>query len=272
MGITSVPTPAIDVRDLCLKCINRLPPFAESDKGFKDAVILETILQHAAEYHKGCHIMVVTGDAAFTDSRIEASFDEAGVALHVAQSSPQTVVGEAVKMMQAMVRGAGLALFAEESRRIEEFVKRHEKDVLAYVEASAQVTMPWLHGIWRSRRDDEHENLTNRTIERIDAVRLIGVESAHRAVKETDDTTRVPCTIRVSVEVDVTTSTHNPFAGPSVVLSDAAQLVRLNREHLMGVRDRQTEKLTLRRRVHVDASLVLDSDGAYERLEYGSTY
>lgn len=62
-GITIIPTAQADLNRLLACAIKKQPPFKDQDKGFKDAMILESVAAHASRAYNDGRVLVVSKDA-----------------------------------------------------------------------------------------------------------------------------------------------------------------------------------------------------------------
>src|SRR5215831_4465351 len=81
-GIESIPTTTRPIRDFVELAARRRRPFNEKGHGFRDSVILSTILGHAPA-HDVDHCALVTLDRDFEGTEVQADFEAAGVHLHI---------------------------------------------------------------------------------------------------------------------------------------------------------------------------------------------
>ena len=81
-GIESIPTTTRPIRYFVELAARRRRPFNEKGHGFRDSVILSTILAHAPA-HDIDHCALVTLDSDFEGPEVQADFEAAGVHLHI---------------------------------------------------------------------------------------------------------------------------------------------------------------------------------------------
>lgn len=72
-------TVSVEIGKLVDMAIARQPPFDASGRGFRDALILETIAAHAAEHHRGEVVVLASFDKDFSAAALAAKSDQIGV-------------------------------------------------------------------------------------------------------------------------------------------------------------------------------------------------
>ena len=116
-----VPLPDVTLRDVVLESLAHEPPFAPADSGFRDSVLVRSLLQAVPE---GSTIGLIAGDRSFKKPHIDQAAKRRGVRLHVYQS-PQ----EAWRDTEMMIRNAGfLAMLDEWNARNEQLKAAVEVD------------------------------------------------------------------------------------------------------------------------------------------------
>jgi hypothetical protein len=80
-GIGILETISVDIGKLVDMAIARQPPFDASGRGFRDALILETIASHAAKHYGGAVVLLASFDKDFSAGALAAKSDDIGVRL-----------------------------------------------------------------------------------------------------------------------------------------------------------------------------------------------
>ena len=62
MGITIVPNASLELDKLIARAIKNVAPFHETDRGFKDTMILESVAAHASLGYSGGNVVLVSSD------------------------------------------------------------------------------------------------------------------------------------------------------------------------------------------------------------------
>lgn len=209
-GLQVVATPRLDVAELCRLFVEKAPPFGAGDKGFKDAVIIETILRHAAQERGFRRIVVGSSDSKFGHAEIAERFSESGVALEVVGGKPKHVIARTVSYLREKMEAAGRHFEAQRTEALTRFLREQEVQVFDYVNRFADTGYAWLFD--RSRIADpdspEDERLWQAGNARVDLVRPMEILSAQ--LSEQDPHGRYFFVCRVKVECDLTTWTVVP--------------------------------------------------------------
>lgn len=66
-GINTVPNKSADLHSLIERAVKKTPPFQEGDRGFRDAVIIDSVVAHATHTYQGGWNLVVSDDKRFRD-------------------------------------------------------------------------------------------------------------------------------------------------------------------------------------------------------------
>jgi len=112
VGIVQTPDD-IDIKELISMAVNKKKPFVEKgEKGFRDTIILKTILSHAKGQGDVSHILVAN-DRIFSDSAVVDTINEAGIEL--------VTVGS--------LKGANVE-FEEFAKKVNIFIESYEKLIL----------------------------------------------------------------------------------------------------------------------------------------------
>lgn len=87
-NIKVIEIPSLITNDLIEKAIKYIPPFKKDDKGFKDALILESILLHASNNRLNS-IILVSGDKIFNSGEIKEYAEKSNINLIIMESLEQ---------------------------------------------------------------------------------------------------------------------------------------------------------------------------------------
>lgn len=192
-GIQIAVTPKLEIGSLLAQAVKKVPPFESGDKGFRDAVIVETAAQHAAGNYDNPRILLISDDKAvqnskrrFTDRGIVAVICSAEKAMDVLNES----LTEAVKVHRKFIEKAAL-----------EFLTEHQESVFEFITAS-EIELSSLES-----KLNEIRPIGLPKIRRLDAGRPIKIVSAepgglHLGGELPPD--RYPFPFEVEVEFDLT--------------------------------------------------------------------
>jgi hypothetical protein len=260
LGFQVVPTPHLELEPLLNLFVDKSPPFTGGDKGFKDAVILETVFQHACRDNAYGLIMVVSSDKVFGHQAISSRFAEAGTEVQVVDGEPQGLLARTIEKLRTMVDEASTKIMLRKHEAATTFAKRHESEILSFVSSHAEISMSLLTGhglrqLGREREKDANDRkLEYARILSIDHIRPLSVESAFglRALPRSPNDGRITFLITVGLEIDLTISCPDYFAEPSVPIGNASALL----QDLSGWRCPETqESITVKRDLQVSASV-----------------
>jgi len=162
-GITIVPTPDIPLQELLTMAVQKAKPFDESGRGFADAVIFFSVVEHAKRARAGYHLLV-TDDRIFHDPEIAKLANDHGVNLRVADSLPS-----ATKDLEQFVSAAVKEVRAERSQRLKAILEERGQEIEKYVRANGVFSPNFLL--------DTLLTLTW-TVEKIEDVKFVEVQQA----------------------------------------------------------------------------------------------
>lgn len=172
LSITYAETPKLDQAALLEMAIHHVAPFAANgDRGFKDAVILQTALEYCLR-HDLKNAYVVSNDAAYTDEAIRRRFSEKGVSLTILKT-----LREATDLLQKKFNDAWTREFKQRRDLLIGLVKKEQLQLTPLVEQACGQE-DFMSDL-RSRAD-----LHGRVV-KIDACELLEVKNAYaKAVME----------------------------------------------------------------------------------------
>ena len=262
IGFQTIPTPDVDLDGLIQLFLAKTPPFSDGDKGFKDAIILEAIVQHACKDNRLDHVIIASGDRIFGHAAIARRFAEAGTTVHIAGGDPKDVLAGTVGMLKSMIDDAGRELMTRYFEKTMAFAQGHEREVFDFVLEHATLSMSLLKGLTRGQeRDLDDRKLDYSRIVSIDVIRPKTITTAFvfRGFPKDRSDGRVTMHIHVAIEIDVTIDTPTLFAEPRVPLTNAQSLL----DAQDGWRSpRKEETLTVTRSISVRGSVAAEGVSA----------
>lgn len=113
-NIKVIESPSLITNDLIEKAIKYSPPFKEDDKGFKDALILESILLYASDKRLNS-IILVSGDKIFNSEEIKEDAKKNNINLIIMESLEQV----------------NNYISQHVNKTVREFRKKEEKEVIS---------------------------------------------------------------------------------------------------------------------------------------------
>lgn len=264
-GIQIAATPKLDIDSLLTQAVEKVPPFESGDKGFRDAVIVETVAQHATGNYDNPRILLISYDKAvqkskrrFTDRGIVAVICSAEKALDVLNES----MTEAYKEFRAFIENGAL-----------EFLLDHQDFVFEFITTSEI----GLSGLERMMREVRPIGLPR--IRRLDAVRPIKIASASPGFPSLGvelPTDRFSFPFEVEVEFDLTI--EYPLGRTvadlrSIPLSRPVSIEELPHPSPI-TRGPELETMTLKGDIRVEATVGIDGskDQTYKDLQMTKIY
>jgi hypothetical protein len=206
-GFDVLPLPQLDVATLVSEAVRGTAPFQSPDKGFRDAVILETIRAHADTQKKYRRIMIVSEDTQFIRGIQRITV----LGITVESASPDDVLAKFMEGVDATAQ----AIAEEESKKALEFLNQHKDKVFERVRREEVTGWSLMYG---------QSILEQATILAVNNVRPIAIQDARpgfalfsNAVPEG----RYPITYYVDIELDLTVKRPSlswAFGGPRIKL------------------------------------------------------
>ena len=139
-NIQILPTPKIDLQRLIDMAVNKIRPFEErGEKGFRDSIILFTVLEHAKAFSTKAHLLV-TKDDVYQHPHVTATASEYGVELTHAISLLQ-----AVDVLESYGKRIGEAIEEYDKQILRNFLAGTTEEITAYVRANCEFGESWLN-------------------------------------------------------------------------------------------------------------------------------
>jgi hypothetical protein len=125
--IVSIDRPRVDKDTLINMAINYDPPFEENDKGFKDAIILFSVIEHlqSIKFHSGA---IISGDRVFQDDRILEVAKKQGLSLKIIASMEQLLeelkatLGDILEKEYRLEQEKAASALEKDREKISEFI------------------------------------------------------------------------------------------------------------------------------------------------------
>jgi hypothetical protein len=215
-GFQTIENATPDLQMLLTRAVEKVPPFQAGDKGFRDAVIVESILAHAAANHAAERVIVASEDAAFCK----------GVsALAQAALNIQTCdVGALNKTIEESLDETLQQLREHEAAVALEFLNDNRPIIFEHVHHCR--ISAWMLKLGRNELDP----LWNATIKRVNSVEPQDIRNAlprHGFLAQPAGTKNIPILFSVVLSLNLTVSPVNParlFGGPTIPLAAPAEV------------------------------------------------
>ncbi len=257
-GFEIIQRPKLDLAELIDVFVAKKPPFDDGDRGFKDAVILETVFAHACTSNSFANIVLVTGDKRFGHPSIGERFLEAGTRLHCVQGPSKALLPQTVEKLNGMMKKAGAVRFRDLLQGTTSFAQRHQHEILDFAMENAQIGLSDIEGSGRAgvleESSEADAKLKYARILSIDAIRPREVISAFPWLKGLRERTdgREGILITVAIEIDLTIA-RPAFARFRAPLADPSPL--LVERRFASTRQDIQEPITVVRTITVNGSV-----------------
>jgi hypothetical protein len=162
-GFVEIPTPDTDLRELLRHAVRWTKPFAENDKGFRDAMIVRTIAAHSAQFI-GAEILIISYDDVFHHPDVLAQFGAVGIAPTVVRDFKA-----AAACLEAGLDEAGREAMEAEAEEVAAFLRTRREEIFTRVLKEAEVTEQFIRGGLLQKQ------AYYGTLERIRAVRPVDI-------------------------------------------------------------------------------------------------
>ena len=168
-NIKVIDTPPIDLKRLVSMAVDKIKPFQEKDeKGFRDAVSLFTVLEHAKTQEKGSHVFVAH-DEVYKEDGIQDLAKEYNAELIVVPS-----ISEAITTLEEFMKNVKILIATYQKALLREFLLQNVDRISEYIRQYGEFPLSFLNrdyhlGFWPS-------------IEDFEVVGVTGIESVTRGV------------------------------------------------------------------------------------------
>lgn len=125
--IETVPYPSRDVGELLKMAVQHQPPFSKEDKGFKDAIIYLSVIDHLAKTPSEFGAFI-SGDRIFADEKVDDLAKSAGVSL-IRYSNTDDLYNE----LMSWLEGAMKLGWEKDKQRAEEALKQRIPDIEGFL-------------------------------------------------------------------------------------------------------------------------------------------
>jgi hypothetical protein len=256
-GIQTIPIPVIALDELIKMSINKEPPFEEkSEKGFRDTIILFTILKHLEENEISSAIFI-TSDSIFTHYGITERFKKVGKSLSIAKN-----VTEARESLENQVRSYWHYVVREGNPKIRSFLTDRFDEISEYILKNAEISELFLRGgLWG--QVGQKEDIPSRAnIKRILEVHPLKISNIYpgRILSERELQNGIePITFTVSTNFDLIIEEYGLeiiFASPKVKLSDLTDFDKLPRKSTSP----NEQQIKVTREITMEANIVIEDD------------
>lgn len=254
VGLEIIKTPDISLETLIDMAVQKEPPFEEKgEKGFRDSVIVFTIIDHMKNNDFSTAIFV-SNDKIFSNTQVIKRFQESGLMVLVEEGFTQ-----AKEQFNKQINKVTVKFLEKFSKEILPFLRSRSQEIFEYVLKNAEVSEDFLkrRGLLRQ------EELLSGTIRKVLAVRPVeisGVFPAHLSKKQEEaEEGYKPVTLFVETEFDLVIEEYGflPTSSPKFKLSAPEDFEKLPRTFSLGPTVRE---ITITRPITVETWVSKQND------------
>ncbi len=182
------------ISKLLTEAVTKIPPFEHGGKGFCDAVILESYVEHAKVNFSDARVIVISKDTAVRRSKDR--FNSSGVTVEFLGES------DIVDKLKALLEDEGITFIEEKNERLKEYILGFETEIVDFVKRQPFEVTDWMiNGPFIPEEDR-----INGSIERLVSVRPTNIASVFGGTNpygEEIPPDRYPVQIFVAIEIDL---------------------------------------------------------------------
>ena len=251
---SEIPTPPADVNELLHLAVRVVKPFADEDRGFRDAMIVRTISEHARRF-EGAEVLIISRDDVFNHPDVRGQWEAVGVHPAVVKSFQL-----AADCLEAGLDAAVKQAIDEDIATITDFLRSRQREIFDRLLKDVEVSEAFIRGAFL--QDPAYFG----TLERVRQVRPIGITRvSHGHVlrgRHGREGQRGPVTFSVKVAFDITVG-QIPFtqllsSGPRVRLDAVDQPVSSQVFLTSDMPQQVSTDMTVEREIVVEAWVTED--------------
>jgi hypothetical protein len=183
------------------EAVKKQPPFENGDKGFRDAVILESYIKHTIENFKNTKILIVSNDNAI--KRSQDRFLKHGIAVDFLGRK------DIVEKLKSLLKDEEATYLQERDARLKKYVFQYENKILDYVKKTSFEITDWFFDNPIMNEEDRLHG----SVEKILSVRPTKISNVFGGApiysQKTLPETRYPVAIYVQIELDIVVKQFN---------------------------------------------------------------
>lgn len=183
------------------EAVQKCPPFSIGDKGFRDAILLESYALHASEKFYNQHVFVISEDKDVRKSK--ERFEQRGINV--------TFVGknEVVDQLKSLFDEVVALFLKDRQERLVQFIKSKEKEILDFVRKSPLKFTDWWLQSFTSQ--DRIEGSIQRILS-VNPTQIKRVIGGSPHFREQTAPGRYPVKIVVEIELEIVVSQYSTFS------------------------------------------------------------
>lgn len=178
------PLPKVSLAEAVLRSVHHDAPFADADTGFRDSLIVWSLLE---QLQSGNVLGLIASDNAFFEARIKRASTVGGVSLRIFRT-PEEAWDTTVRMVRASSTKEVLAYWEQENNRLVAALEADRERLEEFVREHLQIP--------------ERPSGVAGSITAVRAIRVMGIQGAHvtfGAGKSDNDHAHVEVTLKIEV-------------------------------------------------------------------------
>lgn len=146
LGVQIIRTQRMSLKHLLKMSVNKTRPFEErKEKGFRDTVILITVLKHAQKLARGYHLFV-TADKGYDHQDVYDQATSYDVRLKIVDS-----ISAAADHIEKLLDAAVREYLEKRAGKIKEFLMRHIDEIMEYIRTKNKIALGTISGEFEFR-------------------------------------------------------------------------------------------------------------------------
>ena len=225
IGIEIINTPPdININILIDMAVKKIPPFEENDKGFRDTIILFTLIYHM---HKNNYLyaMFISGDKIYTNDNVLNILRKNKLNIAILKNINESK--EYIKLFIQMIINKSIE---EEMKKIKLYLEAQFEIISKFILKNAQVSLLFLRGFL------SEEKLLNDEIKKINAIRPKSILKVYSGFllsngdKDEDaEIKKISFSVDVEFDVMIQTFEFKPFDYPKFSLAEPEKFPKIAR-------------------------------------------
>jgi len=259
LGMGVIPLPEeLSVRGLMESAVGQFAPFENNDRGFKDALILETIMNDMGE-RKFTHALLMTRDKVFLDNPIASRPERKGIRL-----LPVSGLEKAVDLLYRVVESRNERSWTELRANALSFLRRQFDEISGYLRVHLVATVG---GVLQTALMGEPKDLPPgvavRQVRSFEPKRVADAHPWKLDDEEREDPEQKAWLVSVETDFELFVSFYSGFTSPLLTGTPVAlgQTGDIDLAGLAPTPQLKQEVRTVKRTVTVEATMRLADTG-----------
>lgn len=253
-GLLIIETPNMKLSDLVSRAVKKIRPFCSEDKGFRDTMILFTILNHAKKYPKNDHFLI-SKDGDFSNDDVKKAAKEYGVNLIIHRSIQETIhyLG---KFLEDKVK----AILEQRSKKLEDFLKEKKEDIISFIRERGAFSELFF------TEDLKKAAFTTKYLKLIKSIELLDIYNSRAGfLPKGQDQGLINISFEVKIKFLVLVDTHLYGWPPTFSIGQEIESENIWQS---GIEKRKEDEEIIKD-LHISGQVYIDSDKNFSKLEIG---